>query len=152
MRTRRLLIAVLAVAAAAAGCSRAPRADGAASMQARATTKDVIDAIVAPDAQAIFDAVAYENGRLTRAPRTDDQWNRLRLQALAVAEAGNLLMMQPRAKDAGDWMAFSRDMGVKAAAAADAAESKDVDRLLQAGGALYDTCTACHMKYGPKDD
>ena len=120
-------------------------------MHAYATTKEVIDAIVAPDSQAIFDAVAYENGQLTRAPRNDDQWTRLRLQALSVAEAGNLLMMQGRAKDTGDWATFSHAMSVKAAAVADAASSRNVDTFLNAGGELYDTCTACHMKYGPKD-
>lgn len=128
----------------------APQADGTASMRPYATTAEVIDAIVAPDSQAIFDAVAYENGRLTRAPRTDDQWNRLKLQALSIAEAGNLLMMKGRAKDAGEWMTLSHDLSTRAAAAADAARAKDPDRLLEAGGELYETCTACHAKYGPK--
>lgn len=120
-------------------------------MRPYATTQEIIDAIVAPDAQAIFDAVAYENGALTRAPRTDDQWNRLKLQALSIAEAGNLLMMKGRARDAGDWMTFSKQMSARAAAVADAAGAKNPDRLLETGGELYDTCTACHMTYGPKD-
>lgn len=120
-------------------------------MHPYASVTEIVDAIVAPDSQAIFDAVAYENGRLTRAPRGDDQWNRLKLQALSIAEAGNLLMMKGRAKDAGDWMTFSHAMSARAAAVADAAAAKDPDRLLEAGGELYETCTACHMKYGPKD-
>ena len=137
---------------AVSACSRAPQgAGGAAAMKGYATTKDVIDAIVAPDSQAIFDAVAYENGQLTRAPHGDDQWNRLRLQALSIAEAGNLLMMPSRAKDAGDWVTDAHAMSEKAAAVADAASRQDVDRLLNAGGELYETCTACHAKYGPKD-
>jgi hypothetical protein len=119
-------------------------------MQAYASTQEIIDAIVAPGSQAIFDAVTYENGQLTRSPRGDDQWNRLKLQALAIAEAGNLLMMPGRAKDDGDWIRLSRAMSDKAAAVANAASAKDPDRLLDAGGALYDTCTACHMEYGPK--
>jgi len=148
VRTAWLVLLVLAIA----GCRRTPQPDGTASMQVYASTKDIIDAIVAPDSQAIFDAVGYENGQLTRAPHGDDQWNRLRLQALSIAEAGNLLMMRSRAKDAGDWMTFAHRMSVKAAAVADAASSTDPDRFLNAGGELYETCTACHMKYGPKDD
>jgi hypothetical protein len=147
----RLATTAVLLAALVTACRQAPQATGTATMQAYATTQDVIDAIVAPDAQAIFDAVAYENGQLTRAPRTDDQWNRLKLQALATAEAGNLLMMAPRAKDAGLWMTDAHAMSEKAAAAAAAAEAKDPDRLLLAGSELYETCTACHMTYGPKD-
>src|SRR5215211_2620563 len=106
-----------------------------------------MDAIVIPYSQAIFDAVAYENARLTRAPRNDDEWHRLKVQALGLAEAGNLLLMAPRARDSTGWPALVHDMTVKAADVAKAAEGKDVERVLETGGELYETCTACHMKY-----
>jgi hypothetical protein len=139
----------LAVALLAAGCGR-NAGDGSSRLTAVATTKEIMDGIVVPDAQAVFDAVAYENGTLTRVPKGDDQWNRLRLRALAVAEAGNLLQMPPRAKDNGEWMTFSRAMTAKAAAVAKAVESTNPDAVLLAGGELYDTCTACHGKYLPQ--
>lgn len=106
-----------------------------------------MDGIVIPYSQAIFDAVAYENAQLTRAPRNDDEWHRLKVQALSVAEAGNLLLMPPRAKDDSGWPPLARDMSLKAAEVAKAAEQKDVERVLQTGGELYETCTACHAKY-----
>jgi hypothetical protein len=139
---------VVAVIILAAGCGRSVTESGS-GLTPVATTKEIMDGIVIPDSQAVFDAVAYENGALIRVPKGDDEWNRLRLRALAVAEAGNLLQMPPRAKDA-DWMTFSRAMTSKAAAVAKAAESTNPDAVLLAGGELYDTCTACHGKYLPK--
>jgi hypothetical protein len=143
----RLLLLVVALGTAA--CARGA-ADDPSAFQPVATTREIMDGIVIPDSQAVFDAVAYENGRLTRAPHGDDDWNRLRMRALAVAEAGNLLLMAPRAKDAGDWRTYSRGMTTKAAAVADAASRKDADAVLLAGGELYETCTTCHSKYLPQ--
>jgi hypothetical protein len=140
---------IVAVALLAAGCARGA-ADGQLGLDPVATTREIMDGIVIPDSQAVFDAVAYENGVLTKVPKGDDQWNRLRLHALAVAEAGNLLLMPPRAKDAGQWVTFARAMTMKAAAVAKAAESTNPDAVLLAGGELYDTCTACHGKYLPE--
>jgi hypothetical protein len=130
-----------------AGCSR-PSTDTAA-FQPVATVGQVMDALVVPQSQALFDAVAYENGQLTRAPRTDDEWHQLQMRALSIAEAGNLLLIAPRLRDTGDWRQFSRAMTTRAADVARAAEARDVDRLLDTGGALYETCTACHQKYVP---
>ena len=81
-----------------------------------------MDAIVIPASQRVFDAVVYVNGELQQAPKNDDDWFAVQMQALAVAEAGNLLMMAPRAKDAGDWMTFSRAMTDSAYRVAQAAK------------------------------
>jgi len=139
-------VLVLAMAASTIACGRGGD-DGRSSVTAFATTSEIMDGIVIPYSQAIFDAVAYENAQLTRAPRNDDEWHRLYVQALAVAEAGNLLMIDGRAKDQRDWIALSHEMSLKAAAVAKGASLKDVDRVLEAGGELYETCTACHAKY-----
>jgi cytochrome c556 len=55
--------------------------------------------------------------------------------------------MAPRARDTGDWMALSLKLIEAALDALDAAIKKDADRLLLVGGAVYDTCAACHVKY-----
>ena len=119
-------------------------------MAAFASTREIMDGIVIPYSQAIFDSVAYENGRLTRAPQNDDEWHRLFVRALAVAEAGNLLMIDGRAKDQREWIALAHEMSLTAAAVAKGASLKNVDRVLEAGGELYETCTACHAKYVPQ--
>jgi hypothetical protein len=111
-----------------------------------ATVDQIMDAIVVPGSQAIFDAVVYSNGTLVQAPANDDDWFRLRMQALSVAESGNLLVMPTRARDAA-WVSLARAMTERAAAVAAAAEAKDLERLLETGSQLYGTCTGCHLKY-----
>lgn len=127
--------------------STAGGANGEATYKAVATVDQVMDAIVIPNAQAIWDAVVFTNGELVQSPKTDDDWYLLQMNAYAVAEAGNLLMMAPRAKDDGDWMTFSAAMTEKSVAVVRAAEAKDVQRLLTAGGDVYTVCTDCHRKY-----
>jgi hypothetical protein len=126
-------------------------AGGQASFKPVATIDEVMDAIVIPSSQAIFDAVVYSNGELVSSPQTDDDWFNLRIHALGVAEAGNLLMMAPRAKDNGDWMTMSADLNDKAMVVAAAAEKKDLDALLKGGSEMYNACTACHAKYVPAE-
>jgi hypothetical protein len=116
-----------------------------------ATVDEVMDAIIIPASETVFDAVVYENGVLVQSPKTDDDWFRVRMDALAVAEAGNLLMMPGRAKDAGDWIKFARAMIDSAETVARAADSKDVDRVLQTGGEMYRACAGCHQKYLPTE-
>ncbi len=139
--------AVLVSIVVLAGCNRAGVRQDGPPLVPVATVDQVMEGIVIPYSQAIFDAVAYTNGTLTRVPATDDDWHRLETRAMTVAEAGNLLMMAPRARDNESWMAMSREMNAKAVLVAEAAAAKDADRLLDAGGALYETCTACHNRY-----
>lgn len=106
-----------------------------------------MDGIIIPASQRVFDAVVYVNGVLEQSPKTDDDWFQIQMSALAVAEAGNLLMMPPRAKDAGEWLTFSRAMTDSAYRVAQAAEAKNLDLVLQTGGEMYNACTACHEKY-----
>jgi hypothetical protein len=91
---------LLAAALVAPHCARTPAdTEWRPPFKPVATVDEVMDAIVIPSSQAIFDAVVYSNGELVAAPKTDEEWFGLRMRALAVAEAGNLLMMSSRAKD-----------------------------------------------------
>ena len=56
----------------------------------------LMDAIIIPSSQRVFDAVVYVNGQLEQSPKSDDDWFQIQMSALAVAEAGNLLMLPPR--------------------------------------------------------
>jgi hypothetical protein len=122
-----------------------------APYRAVASVDQVMDAIIIPSSQAIFDAVVYENGSLVQAPAADDDWFRLQMHALAVAEAGNLLLMPPRARSEDEWRAYSHGLTDAAVAVADAAAAKDLDAMLQTGSDLYAACTACHRKYLPME-
>jgi hypothetical protein len=116
-----------------------------------ATVDQVMDSIVIPSSQAIFDAVVYENGELVTSPGTDDEWYALQMHAFAVAEAGNLLLIPPRAKEAEDWAVFSKRLTDAAVDVTKAAEAKDVERMLKTGGDLYRACVNCHAKYLPEE-
>lgn len=137
---------IVAAGVALAGCSGpAPTTGG--GFKPVASVDQVMDAIVIPSSQALFDAVVYVNGELTQAPKSDDEWFQLRMRALAVAEAGNLLLMPPRARDSGDWVALSHAMTDAAMRVEQAADARNIDLMLQTGGELYNACTNCHEKY-----
>ena len=130
------------------GCGGPPAAgDGSAVFTPVATVDQVMDAIVIPSSQALFDSVVYVNGELTQSPKTDDEWFRLRMHAIAVAEAGNLLLMPPRAKGDDDWAPLSKALTAAAMRVEQAADAKNVDLMLQTGSELYVACTNCHEKY-----
>jgi hypothetical protein len=139
------------VVSAIAALTACGGAAGEARYHAVASIDEVMDAIVIPSSQALFDAVVYDNGVLVQAPKTDDDWFRLRMHAMAVAEAGNLLQMPPRAKDAGDWQTMSRAMTDAAVKVAKAADAKDIDGVLATGGEMYATCVGCHRTYLPTE-
>jgi hypothetical protein len=139
------------VIAAIAVLSSCGGAAGDAAYQPVASIDELMDAIVIPSSQALFDAVVYDNGVLTQAPKTDDDWFRLRMHAVAVAEAGNLLQMPPRAKDTGDWRTMSRALTESAVKVAKATDAKDIDGMLAAGGEMYAACTGCHRQYLPTE-
>lgn len=143
------VLAAVFAAVLAAACSPAapPPAAGQPPFRPVANVHEVMDSIVIPSSQAIFDSVVYNNGELMQAPKTDDDWYALHMHALAVAEAGNLLMMAPRAVDTADWYAMAADLNTQAMKVAAAAQEKNLDNLLSSGGHLYDACTACHEKY-----
>ena len=146
-----MMFAVLVLAALTEMSCSPGAAQSAAPYRAVASVDEVMDGIVIPASQTIFDAVVYSNGELVQSPKTDDDWFRLRVSAMAVAESGNLLMMPPRAKDAGEWATFSRAMTDAAVKVAAAAEAKDVEAILATGSAVYNACTACHEKYVQDD-
>ena len=72
---------------------------------------------------------------------------RFRNSAATLVESGNLLMLDGRAVDQDQWMATAKGMSDAAAQVLEAAEAKDVEAYFDAGGALYEACTACHSKY-----
>lgn len=127
-------------------------ADGQPAFKPVATVDQVMDGIIIPSSQAIFDAVVYSNGELVQSPKTDDDWYNLRIHAIALAEAGNLLMMAPRAVDNSDWMTFATALVDQGVATAKAAEAKDIQALLKTGGDMYTVCTGCHDKYIPMEE
>jgi hypothetical protein len=141
---------------ALAGCSGAKEPPAAAPAAAAPpfhttlTTKQLMSWIIDPNAVAIWNSVGSvvtDKGTEEKHPKTDAEWATFRNAAATLVESGNLLMLDGRAVDNDQWMATSRGMADAAATVLEAAEAKDVEAYFDAGGALYDACTACHSKY-----
>jgi hypothetical protein len=157
----------LIVALCAAACStKAP-------FHRTATIQDLMDGQVDPSADALWDSVAFiatQSGTEDRQPRTDAEWLAVRLHAVTLIEAMNLLSMPGRRVNDGRSPAgpgelsaveiqqridaspesFSRfagllqTAGLRALAAIDA---KDAQGLMDAGGVIDEACEACHVTY-----
>jgi hypothetical protein len=139
-----------------AGCSGAKEPPAAAPAAAAPpfsttlTTKQLMSWIIDPNATAIWNSVGSittEKGTEEKHPKTDAEWAVFRNAAATLIESGNLLMLDGRAVDNDQWMTTSRGMADAAATVLAAAEAKDVEAYFDAGGALYEACTACHSRY-----
>ena len=106
--------------------------------------------IIDPNATAIWNSVGTvttAKGTEEHHPKTDEEWASFRNAAAMLVESGNLLMLDGRAVDNDQWMSTARGMADAAATVLQAAEAKDVEAFFDAGGTLYESCTACHSKY-----
>lgn len=115
-----------------------------------ATTKQIMSAIVAPAADAIFSAVSTtvsEKGIVEVAPQNDEEWAALGAKAAALAEAGNLIVIDGRAVDQGDWVTMSRAMIDAGRQTLKAVEAKSTESVLTAGEAVNTSCDNCHERY-----
>ena len=140
-----------------------------------ATIKELMDALVDPQSDVVFEAVAtiVTPGRIEeKAPRTDAEWAAVRRGTLLLIEGGNLLMVpgrrvaEPGAKsdvpgveldpteiDAliskNRGLFVRRAQGVVAAAqvALRAIDAKNSRALLDAAGALDVACESCHTDF-----
>lgn len=118
-----------------------------------ADVKQLMNSILEPAADEYWDAVGtiYEQSGTTEIrPQSAADWETIVGRAYVIAESGNLLMLGPRAKDGGEWMALSRalvDVGEKAIRAA---EARNPQAVFDVGAEVYDACTNCHAKYSPE--
>src|SRR5438034_1246550 len=154
----------------AGGCvkSRPPQA----GLMPAATIKDIMDSIVDPSAEFLFESVAEiadEQGIREKAPQTDEEWKEVRLRAIALVEAPNLLTMEGRAvakpgeksqnpqvelqpeqiqalldADRGGFADRAKVLQDAAVLALNAADAKNKDALFSACEQLDKACENCH--------
>src|SRR5438132_12931523 len=82
----------------AAGCVKS--APPQPALTSPSTIKDIMDSIVDPSAEFLFESVAEiadEQGVREKAPQMDEEWKEVRERAIALVEAPNLLVMNGRA-------------------------------------------------------
>jgi hypothetical protein len=140
-----------------------------------ATIKDIMDAIVDPSADVLWESVATivsAKGTEERRPRTDEEWANVRRNAIRVIEGANLLVMEGRhvAKpgeksenpgielepeqmeklindDRATFIKNAKALQDATLPALKAIDAKNADGLLDAGEAIDMACETCHLKY-----
>ncbi len=164
---------------ALAACSRTPQQaiPQQPPFKPTASIQDLMTAIVDPSADALWDSVSSEmtsKGIEEKQPRSDAEWLAVRRDAIALLEAGNLLMMNGRAVTHGgkptedahvegvstpqqvrqaidaspaQFHAGALQLHDAAADALAAIDARDAARLLVAGEKLDHACESCHSAY-----
>jgi cytochrome c556 len=141
----------------------------------QATIVEIMDSMVMPSAQVLWDAVAVdvtENGTVEKVPQTDDDWAKLRWTAVTLAEATNALVVPGRhvapagtkslnpeaelepeqveallAKDRPAFVAHAHVLHEAAMEALRAIDAKNIDAISEAGGTIDAACEGCHLQF-----
>jgi hypothetical protein len=148
--------------------ARAPGRGGAPARQVEATLGQLMKGILFPNSNVIYFAQSGDPAKVPPAkdpstatdPLADTygKWEAVENSSLALAEAANLLTLPGRKCSNGlpvpignaDWPKFVqglRDAGMKAYKAA---QSKDMDKMLDAADTMTTACANCHEKYREK--
>lgn len=144
---RRYLVVTLALALALA-------APAFGQPKTLLSVRDVMRHIVNPAAETYWKhtgVIDTEAGANDRTPTAEADWKETVDAAAQVMEAGNLLMLEGRARDPnGPWMKYAQALVEAGAEGMAAAQAKDHDKVFDAGGHIYDACYNCHGRYIPR--
>jgi hypothetical protein len=139
------------------------------------TIKDIMDALVDPGSDYIWDSVetiVSAKGTEEKAPHTDEDWKQVRNHAIMLLEATNLLQIPGRHvakpgekaddpkvelspdqieeainKDRASWIKYAHGLHDATMDALKAIEAKDTEGLLNAGDGIDNACEKCHLQY-----
>lgn len=142
--------AVLIMTFGLPGCARSPATKPPpppVPFKTVMTVKQLMNALVVPTSDVVFD-VAGE------APQSNDGWLTVARNAMSLAESGNLLMLPGRtpdafAPDSKEWTQQSLALIEAAMLAVTAADAKNVNKMSEAGDAIYAVCESCHRRFMP---
>jgi hypothetical protein len=155
-------------------CNRTP-APSSSPFRPTSTIKDIMDSLVDPSADFLWDSVATivsAAGTEERMPKTPEEWTNVRRRAISLIEATNLLMMEGRHvakpgekaeneevelgpeeieklinEDRTTWVTNAHALYDAAMVALKAIDAKNAAGLLDAGEGIDTACENCHLKY-----
>ena len=176
MRFHWTVIAILSLVAD--GCSRSSSPVPAPAPAA--TIKDLMDAMVDPSAEYLFDNIVEivdETGIIDKTPKTDAEWKEVRRRALMLVEAPNLLVAPGRRvarpgekpeypeveigpeqiqklidEDRGAFVRRARRLQDAAILALKAIDNRDKKDLFAKLGEVDKACESCHLHYWYPND
>lgn len=153
-----IVVAVVLMGACAASEKSEPPGSNAASVppfKPVATVQQLMHDVVYPNADIVWESVgtiiSYE-GTEEIYPKNDKEWEAVERSALTLTEAGNLLMIERRAKDRGAWMERAGALIDAASVALKAAQNRDAGAIFDSGEGIYYACEGCHVQYRYDDD
>jgi len=157
-----------------ASCS-SPEPPPASPFRPTASVRDVMHAMVEPQAYVVWNSVAEIidiNGTELRMPETDDEWDIVRHGAVALREATNLLLIDGRPvaypgetsvapgielepeeiqalidADPAAWIDSVHELYDAVGPIFEAIDAKDGTALIDAGTELDVVCENCHLTY-----
>jgi hypothetical protein len=172
IRTRVLFLLICSLLVLASAC--APR-QAAPEYRATSTIKDLMDSVVDPNSDYLWDSVSTETsakGTVDKAPRTDQEWAEERRHGIALLEATNLLQMPGRTvakpgeqaehpgieetpeaiqeaidHDRASWNKYALGLYDATAIMMKAIDAKNAAGVLDAGDGLDKACEQCHQHY-----
>ena len=140
-----------------------------------ATVKDLMLAIIDTNADVVWESVSSvsnEKGIVETRPQTDEDWQKVRHGAVALAEGANMLMIPGRrvarpgeksetpgvelepeemdaliAKDPAAFHKRAADLRAAALEVLDAVDHKDADKVFAIGEHIERACENCHSHY-----
>jgi hypothetical protein len=161
------------VSASCTSKASAPPAD----LKPIVSIKELMENIIDPIADNVFDAVgtdATEKGIVETKPRTDEDWAKVQIGAVTLAEGSNLLKMVRSVAPPGDknnsggpnapelspeaiqakiegdralWNKHADELRDEALRIMDIVKAKNADALFEAGSRLDRVCENCHLEY-----
>ena len=166
---------LLSVGACQSAPPPAPPPPAQPAYAATSTIKDLMMSIVDPNADVVWlsvTTVQSAKGTVDSAPKTDDEWKAVRKGAIALAEAGNLLMMPGRHvaapgeksetpgielepsemedlinKDRASWEMRALKLHEAGLEAVKAVDAKDAQKVFEVGEQIEQACENCHRQY-----
>jgi hypothetical protein len=140
-----------------------------------ATVKDIMDSIVDPNADYLWDAVSTNStakGVIEHEPKTDDDWKELKRHTIALMEATDLLQIPLRLvakpgekaenpqvelspeviktlidSDRAAWIKHNHTLHEATEAMLKAIDTKSTAGVLDAGDLIDKACETCHKQY-----
>lgn len=175
MQTRFLLCAVVLCTILTACSASQPPAASSPEFRPTATIKDIMDAIIDPSADELWEAVATTvdaTGIHEKFPQTDEEWKMVRRDAIRLLEGTNLLLIPGRHvamsgeksenpgielepeemevlinNDRETFYKLAHSLHDTVMVSLKAIEARDKDALLESGDEIDQACENCHVKY-----